>query len=166
MEQIYESLRLLLDTPLADACDGTVEDLVTRLDAVGRISRVAAELKDALSLTLLDQVNDDSMVIPGVGLLHRVPIGGTKVRKGATDLLRERLPVAVAARVGTDPYSGEISHARRDGAADAVRLVIATCSITASSLKLSAKEALGLDPEDYVQENTGHKIVIEQVEEA
>jgi hypothetical protein len=165
MEQIYEGLRLLLDTPLAAVTEGTVEDLVTRLDAVTRIGKLAAEMQDALALALADQVNDESMAIPGVGLLNRVPKGGTRVRRGGTAKLRQDLPIAVARKVGVDPYTGEINADRRDGAADAVREVIATCGITASSLKVSARELIGLDPDDYVQANTGHKFVILPVEE-
>lgn len=165
MEPIYAAVDALMDVDVGEVTDGPLDDLALRLDALRRITGKARELADAVELQLIDSMPADELVIPHVGKLKRAKYASTRVAQNGTRRLRSDLGIAVARKLGTDPFTGEVSDTRRTVAREAVALVIEVVSITASSVKAAAEDALGLSPSDYLVTTHPYRIEIEGEDE-
>lgn len=166
MEALYAAVTHLMDVPVEDVTDGPVEDLALRYDACRRILAMAKYLSDALELQLIEAMPDEKLDVPMLGVVRRVEKKSRRVGPGGTSRLHRDLAVAVARTVGVDAFTGEINEPRRLAALDAVRMVTDTCSMSATALKQSARELIGLEPDDYVAITSTYAIVMEVEDEA
>lgn len=165
MDALNAAVTHLMDVRLEEVADGPLDDLALRYDALRRIQVIAKNLADALEVQLIDAMPEDRLDVPMVGTLRRVEKRSRRVGSGGSSRLHRDLAVAVARRVGTDPFTGEISDARRDAARDAVRMVTDTCTLSGTALKQSAREVIGLDPDDYVSYSVYYAITMEVEDE-
>ena len=150
MESIYDAVTALMDTEVADVTEGKLDDLALRLDALIRIGSIAKELADAIRLQLVETMEADDMVVPGVGSLHRRSKPSQRIVVKPPKV-RQDLAIAVAKVVGMDPFTGEVSHDRRDTAREAVELVTKCVSVGGGSFTSGAKDLIGISSEDYTE---------------
>lgn len=161
MEALYAAVTNLMDVAIEDVTEGPLDELALRYDALERIRVMSKNLIDALELQLIEAMPDDKLSVPMIRTIRRVEKRSRRVGPGGTSRLHRDLAVNVAQSVGRDPYTGEINDVRRDAAREAVRVVTDVCTISATALKQSARELIGLEPDEYVTIGSTYAIVME-----
>lgn len=165
MDPIYTAIDALSEAALGDFAEGDLDDLALRLDSVRRIAVLAKELEGMLELAVLEAMPSDTVRHPAIGIVRKVPKRSKKLVENGTAKFQSDLSIAIARKLGTDPYTGEVSADRREAARDAVRLVTDCVTVSGSSVKLGAT-ALGIDPDDYVTYSTHYAVEISNREES
>lgn len=146
-----------------EVTEGTTAQVAHRLSAIREAIAVLRDADDLLSDDLAARMEDDQVVITGVGSLRR------KARTSSTwidDSSRERMMEdairAIIQETCVDPATGEIHGPLAQVARTVWRLTHDSFSITADP-KVAFRRALGLSPDDYrAKRVTGYTISIEQ----
>jgi hypothetical protein len=160
MEGIYDAVSALMDCDTSQVTEGTLSDLALRLDALNRTLVIAKDLADAVKLQLAETMEDDDMVVPGVGMVHRRQKSSVRVAVKPPKVKAD-LAIAVSATIGRDPYTGEIDKTRRDVSRETVDLVTKCISVGATSFTAAAQDLIGLAAEDYTEKVWTTQIIIE-----
>lgn len=151
MDALYDAVTRLMDCHVAQATEGEPSELALRLDACKHATGILTDLRDAIELALIDNMPEDEMVVADVGTVKRTNKPSTRVKdKQASKKAQRDMSLAVAQRVGVDPYTGEIDKDRRDAAREAILMLAESVSFGARSFKSNAETNLGIDPDDYV----------------
>lgn len=129
--------------------EGPVNDRAMRLDrALALVQMLKDGIRD-IELSLIDSMEEDEVIVPGVGKLVRQRSSSSTWRdKDASKRLRDDLAAAVAADIALDVATGEYDPMKRNVALAAIR--VAYDAIPAfSSLKVAGRDRLGLSIGDY-----------------
>jgi len=164
MDGIYDAVTALMDCELSDITEGKLDDLALRLDALTRIATITKDLADAVKLQLAATMEDDDMVVPGVGSLHRRQKSTQRVAVKPPKV-RADLAIAVARVIGVDPFTGEVSSDRREAAREAVELTTKCVSVGATSFTAAAPDLIGIGSEDYTEKAWTTVVTLEIVED-
>lgn len=141
--------------------EGTVRDRAIVLDRVRELSRVLADATTELELSLIDSMESDELLVPGVGLFKRVPSRSSTWRDGdASRRMRKDLARAVADHIALDVATGELDEGKRNVALATMREALDVIPAF-SSLKQGSRERFGLDIEDYRTFTTYYSIKVE-----
>jgi hypothetical protein len=145
--------------------EGTLDELVRRLDICQRIVANVKDKMDELNEDIASRMEADTATIAGIGVVQRKP------RTSSTwidDMSRERMMddaiSAMIRRVATDPASGEIHGPLANVAREVWRLTQDSFSFTADP-KAAFRKVLGLAPDEYrAKRVTGYTISITEGE--
>jgi hypothetical protein len=143
----------------ADAwTEGPLFDRTVRLDrALGLIELLQDAIRD-IELSLIDSMEEDELVVPGIGALKREEKVTWTWRDGdAGRRMREDLATAVAAEVALDVATGELDPMKRNVALAALRVAYEAIP-SFSSLKQTGRTRLGLDIGDYRRKSTYYAV--------
>lgn len=133
-----------------EVCDGTIEDVARNYAAALRLKAAAQDAIDACTESLLDRMESDEQNIAGVGSFARSTTNRKRNRyDDSADRMREALASAVARSVAFDVATGEIDPMKRNVARAAVELAVQHASV--SGVKQSARQALGIAPDDFYE---------------
>lgn len=171
-ETLTNVLGSLDQANLASAAEGTVDDLARRLDMAHRARSVLVKIIDEVEATLVDSMEDDT-VLTGVGMVRRVPRKGhAKWRDSdSQSRLRDALQVAIADKiadeVSLDPLTGVVDVEKRTTVAGVGRLVagqtLDAFGASVGNVLVTAQRRFGVWLSDYKTEpeTNGYKVEID-----
>ena len=145
--------------------EGTLNELVRRLELCHRMTATLRDKIDALNEDIAARMENDTATIAGVGTVQRKP------RTSSTwldDTSRERMMddaiSAIIRRVAVDPATGEMHAPIANAAREVWRLTQDSFSFGADP-KAAFRKVLGLAPDEYRAKRTvGYTIAITEGE--
>lgn len=158
-------LALLRGVPADDWLEGDHRDLAITLHRLRVLQGLAHERADEIQQQLVDSMETDDEIAPGLGVIHREETTSSRWKdKSAAEDLRQNLSTAVADTIARDVASGELDQMKRNVALATMRLALEAIPAF-SSLNKAGRERLGILISDYREYSTGYKISIEAVED-
>ena len=133
----------------ADAADeGTTEEVARRLDLAIQLKLIAQQYIDTCEVALAERMEDETLVINGVGLFKR----GVRRSKRYKDQqsgsrYREDMIHAIATKAALDPATGEVDAGHRNIARTALGMVLTYASL--GTPKAIARRDLNIAEDDY-----------------
>ena len=129
--------------------EGDVFDRAVRLDRATYLIELLKERTRDLELSLADSMEEDQMLVPGVGKLTRSEKKSWSWRDGhAGERMREDLAIAVATEVALDVATREVDLEKRNVALEALRVAYDAIP-SFSTLKNAGARRLRLKVGDY-----------------
>jgi hypothetical protein len=161
-DMLYDALASVTDITEANLLDGSMADVIMRLDATNRLLHRLRSIADALELALIPLLPDDGFHVEHVGTVRRNRRKSTRLRyDGASQQMRLDIARAVANSVAVDVFTGEIDMGKRDVAYSAVTQAWEVVP-SFSNMKVAGAKRFGLSLEDYVETSFVDTLVIEQ----
>jgi cysteinyl-tRNA synthetase len=162
LAEVLTSLELLQAETMTE---GSLNELVRRLDLCQRMTSNLRDKIDELNEDIASRMEDDTATITGVGVVQR------KARTSSTwldDSSRERMMddaiSAIVRRVAVDPATGEMYAPIANAAREVWRLTQDAFSFGADP-KTAFRKVLGLAPDEYrAKRVTGYTISITEGE--
>lgn len=142
--------------------EGTPPDLARRLDLLYRLSSATRLLQDEIVEALSASMEDDSMVIAGIGNVVRKPkFSSTWLNDDSREQMFDDAIRAIIKKVALDKMTGEVHPALSNAIRETFALLDASFSFGADP-KAGFRKNLGLQPDEYrSKRRTGFSIGIE-----
>ena len=146
-----------------ELCDGTTSDIARRLDNLQQLAWQTRELIDQLTEQLAERMEQDEMVIAGVGrVVRKRRTSSTWIDEDSRERMMDDAMSAIIRRVAIDPASGEVYAPLANTARETFRLINDAFSLGADP-KVAFRKVLGLQPDEYRSKRvTGYNVTIEQ----
>lgn len=143
--------------------DGTLRDLAARHRTIMEAAAALADVRDSLAQAIAEVMEEDVVVVAGVGNLTRRPkTSATWIDDQARERMMEDAARAFIGRVAVDPATGEIHGPIAQAVRETWRLVQDAFSISADP-KVGFRKVLGLAPDDYrAKRRTGYTVAISE----
>jgi hypothetical protein len=162
---VLAHLAELRGIPEDDWTEGTAADLGLRLHRLRVLEALVHNLAAAVEQTLVDSMEEDTVVVTGVGPVRRTEKNSSRWKsKDSADRLRADLSNAVANSVAIDVATGDIDPMKRNVARATMSLALEAIPAF-SSLNKAGRERLGLYISDYRDYATSYHITIESIED-
>jgi hypothetical protein len=144
--------------------EGTPPELARRLDLLYRLSSATRLLQEEIVESLSSSMEDDSMVIAGVGNVVRKPkFSSTWIDDSSRERMFDDAIRAIIRKVAIDPMTGEVHPALSNAIRETFNLLDSSFSFGADP-KTGFRKNLGLQPDEYrSKRRTGFSIGIEEV---
>jgi hypothetical protein len=147
-------------TPRGSWTEGPFDDVARRFALLTRVTAVVNELLGDLNDQLVASMEDDTMTVPGVGVLAREKVTrSTWKDKTASADLRENLVTNVARVVAQDVGTGDVDPVKRNIAIHAVKTALAAIP-SFDKLTQAGAKALGMRISDYRDYSDAYKVKI------
>ena len=148
---------------LADAADdGDLVEVGRRLDLAEQLVLVGKQIIDICTESLVDRMEDKSVVIAGVGMLTRTAAQSSTWKDGkAGARFRSDVLRAIERRASINRETGEISPAAKAAAAEAMTMV-GDYLPAFQSLKGDGEDELDVRVRDYKQVQWTNKIKLDR----
>jgi len=142
--------------------EGTPPDLARRLDLLYRLSSATRLLQDEIVEALSASMEDDSMVIAGIGNVVRKPkFSSTWLNDDSREQMFDDAIRAIIQKVALDKMTGEVHPALSNAIRETFHLLDSAFSFGADP-KTGFRKNLGLQPDEYrSKRRTGFSIGIE-----
>lgn len=143
--------------------EGTPPDLARRLDLLNRISVTARALVDEIVETLSASMEEDSIVIAGIGNVVRKPkFSSTWIHEDSREQMFDDAVRAIIQKVALDKMTGEVHPALSNAVRETFNLLDSAFSFGADP-KTGFRKNLGLQADIYrAKRRTGYSIAIEE----
>lgn len=160
LAKVLKNLESITPTAIAE---GTPSDLARRLDLLYRLSSATRLLQDEIVETLSASMEDDSMVIAGVGNVVRKPkFSSTWLNDDSREQMFDDAVRAIIKKVALDKMTGEVHPALSNAVRETFNLLDSAFSFGADP-KAGFRKQLGLAPDEYrSKRRTGFSIGIEE----
>jgi len=157
------ALEYLTSINLDDLTDGTTAETARRLSLLQDIISTAQILTDSLTEDIAARMENDQMVIAGIGqLVRKRRTSSAWLDDSARERMHDDAVHEIIKRVALDPMTGEIHPPLANTTREVWRLVNESFSIGADP-KAGFRKVLGLQPDMYRSKyTTGYSVTIEQ----
>lgn len=141
--------------------EGSLFEQAVRLDRLNALIGLAREAAEQIEESLVPTMEEDIVVLPGVGRLVRDEKTSSTWRSGnSAAQMRDDLATAVAQSVAVDVATGEVDPTKRNVAVHALRVAFRAIP-SFSSLNKAGRDELGLHIGDYRSYSTHYKVTLE-----
>jgi hypothetical protein len=161
---LAETLKSLEGIDQLTIAISTPADLAWRLDLLYRITSTIRVLQDEIVETLAASMEEDQMLIAGLGnLVRKQKFSSSWINEDSRERMFDDAMHAITAQIGVDPMTGEVHPALSRAIRETYRLLDACFSFSADP-KAGFRKTLNLRTDDYrAKRQTGFSIAIEEV---
>lgn len=159
MVKFIESLQRMEET----IADGTIRDLAERLDTLLLLETALDVVKEHLTTTLAERMEEDEMTVTGVGIVRRRPRSSTTwIDDTSKTRLYDDVIRAVIHKIAVDPMTGEV-HPPLSNTVRATFEMLQKVFSFGADPKAAFRKELGLSPDDYrAKRMTGWTVDMEE----
>lgn len=142
--------------------EGTPSDLARRLDLLSRLVSASRLLQDEITESLSASMEDDSLVIAGVGnVVRKAKYSSTWIHDSSREQMFDDAVRVIVQKLATDKMTGEVHPALSNAIRETYNLLDSSFSFGADP-KTGFRKQLGLQPDEYrAKRQTGFSISIE-----
>lgn len=142
--------------------EGTPSDLARRLDLLSRLTASCRLLQDEITESLSASMEEDSLVIAGVGnVVRKAKFSSTWLHDSSRERMFEDAIHVIISKLAMDKMTGEVHPALSNTIRETYNLLDQSFSFGADP-KTGFRKQLGLQPDEYrAKRQTGFSISIE-----